>query len=210
MESMVIDLLIRGTVFLIEELGIFAIGATVVGWVAKNTISQYFEKELSKYETEIDKELSRFEAELDKEKLQFSQLHNERARITAELYEKFVVFEEDMRSLTDPVEHTGSPSKDEKLQTAAESGNEFINFYMKNKIYFPPRICDTIEELNKEMQSVHTEFTIMKPYRSAPGDPKDLDDWLEGWKNITEDEVPELKEDLEEHFRELLGVEMDN
>jgi len=210
MRDMVIDLLIRGAVFLIEELGIFAVGATVVGWVAKSTINQYFEKELSKYEAEIDKELSRFEAELDKEKLQFSQLHNERARITAELYERFVVFEEDMRSLTDPIEHTDSPSKDDKLQTAAESGNEFINFYMKNKIYFPPRICDTIEELHSEMKSVHTEFSILEPYRSSPGDPQNPKDWLEAWENITEDEVPELKEDLEEHFRELLGVKQDD
>jgi uncharacterized membrane-anchored protein YhcB (DUF1043 family) len=206
---MVVDSIINGVVFLIEELGIFAVGATVIGWVAKDVINQYFEKELNKYQAEIDKELSRFQAELDKEKLQFSQLHNERARITAELYEKFILFEEDMRSLTDPMERGEEPPKDEKLQTAAESGNEFINFYMKNKIYFPPEICDTIEDLHEEMKSVYNQFGIYKPYESRPGDPQDPGEWLEMWKRVTEDDVPELKEELENHFRELLGVDME-
>jgi hypothetical protein len=29
------------------------------------------------------------------------------------------------------------------------------------------------------------------------------------WKRVTEDDVPELKEELENHFRELLGVDME-
>lgn len=206
---MVIDSIISGGVFLVEELGIFAVGATVIGWVAKDSIIQYFEKELNKYEAEIDKELKRLQAELDKEKHQYSQLHDDRARITAELYEKFVVFEEDMRSLTDPVEYPNEPQKEDKLQTAAESGNEFLNFYMKNKIYFPPEICDTIEDLHDEMQSVYNKFGIYKPYKSGPGDPQDTGEWMDAWKRVTEDEVPELKEELEDHFRGLLGVNMD-
>jgi hypothetical protein len=206
---MAVNSIISGIAFLIEELGIFAVGATVIGWVAKDIINQYFEKELSKYESEIDKELNRYQAELDKEKHRFSQLHDERARITAELYEKFIIFEEDMRSLTDPIEYEHSPSKDEKLETAAESGNEFINFYMKNKIYFPPEICDTIENIHEEMQSIHSKFGIYKPYKSLPDDPKDTDKWLESWKRMTEEDIPELKKELEEHFRELLGVNME-
>jgi uncharacterized membrane-anchored protein YhcB (DUF1043 family) len=207
---MVVDSIIGAAVFLIQELGIFAVGATVIGWVARDVISQYFEKELNKYQAEIDKELSRYQAELDKEKLQFSQLHNKRAKITAELYEKFVIFEEDMRSLTDPIEHEDSPPKDEKRRKAAESGNEFRNFYMKNKIYFPSEMCETIEDVDEEMHSIYTEFGILKPYQSRPGDPQDPNQWLDSWKRLTEEDIPELKEELENHFRELLGVETEN
>lgn len=193
----------------LRDLGVFAVGATVAGWVAKETIINYFDKELSKYQKDIDKELNRFQAELEKDKMQFSQLHNERARITAELYEKFVVFEEDMRSLTDPMEREDDPPKDEKLQTAAESGNEFRNYYMKNKIYFPPEICETIESLDEELYSVYTKFGIYKPYQSRIGDPQDPEEWLNAWKRVTEDKLPELKAELEDHFRELLGVDME-
>lgn len=206
---MVINSIIDATVFLVEELGVFAIGTTVIGWVAKDTINKYFEKELSKYQEEIDKELKRHQAELDKEKHQFSQLHNERAKITAELYSKFVEFEEDMRSLTSPMEYPDDPSKDEQLKTAAESGNEFINFYMKNKIYFPSEICETIEELNEEMQSIYNKFGIYRPFEARPGDPHDTGEWHDAWKSVTDDEIPELKEELEDHFRDLLGVDQD-
>ncbi|MYL15731.1 hypothetical protein GLW36_03595 [Halorubrum terrestre] len=195
--------------FVIEEVGIFAVGATVVGWVARDLISQHFDKELNKYQSEIDRELKRYQTELEKDKLRFSELHTQRAEITAELYERFVEFEEDMRSLTDPVERSDEPSKDEKLKTAQESGNQFVNFYMKNKIYFPPHICETVEELNKEMKDVYSKFRIYRPYDSSPGDPHDIDQWHESWKKVTEDEVPELKSELEDHFRGLLGVEFE-
>lgn len=195
---MVLNIIINAAIFLIEELGIFAVGATVVGWVVRDVISQYFDKELNKYQSE-----------LEKEKVRFSQLHNERAKITAELYERFVKFEDDMRSLTTPLEQQSSPSKDEKLETAAKSGNKFLSFYMKNKIYFPPDICETIEELNDELRGVYNEFQIYEPYNHTPTSPQDTGQWHDSWKRVTEEEVPELKSELEQHFRELLGVEID-
>ncbi|MDT3434718.1 hypothetical protein [Haloarcula sp. 1CSR25-25] len=202
-------MIIQTLVPVLRDLGIFAVGATVAGWVAKEAITNYFDKELTKYEKEVDKELNRFQAELEKDKLQFSQLHNERAKITAELYKKFVLFEEDMRSLVNPVEVGDEPSKDEKFQPAAESGNEFRNYYMKNKIYFPADICQTIESLDQEMESIYRKFGIFTPYQSRPGDPQEPGEWLEVWERVTEDEVPELKEELEDHFRELLGVDVE-
>lgn len=194
----------------VQELGVFAIGATVVGWVAKNAISQYFDKELSKYQSEIDKEIQRYQTELEKDKLQFSELHTERAQITAELYERFIIFEEDMRKATDIVGRENDPSRDELIEEAAESGNEFINFYMKNKIYFPPEVCETVEELQEEMSDIFNEFRIFKPYESSRHRPQNLDRWTEIWERVTEEEVPELKYDLENQFRNLLGVDIDD
>lgn len=120
----------------LRDLGIFAAGAIVIGWVARYAIKQYFDKELNRYQTE-----------LEKEKVRFGELHTERAQITAELYERFVEFEEDMRALTDPVGLDNNTSREELLEDAAESGNDFLNFYVENKIYFPPEICETVESL---------------------------------------------------------------
>lgn len=206
---MVVNTVANLLTFVIDEIGIFAVGATVVGWVARDLISQHFDKELSKYQSEIDRELKRYQTELEKDKLQFSELHTQRAEITAELYERFVEFEEDMRSLTDLMERSDEPPKDEKLKTAAESGNQFINFYMRNKIYFPPQICETVEELNEEMRDIFVTFRIYRPYDGSPSGPKNVDRWHESWKRVTEDEVPELKSELEDHFRDLLGVEFE-
>lgn len=181
---------------ILRELGIFAIGAIVVGWVTRYAIKQYFDKELNRYQTE-----------LEKEKVVFSELHNERAQITAELYRRFVEFEEDMRSLTTPVEWSNEPSKEEKIVKAGESGQEFLNYYIKNKIYFPPEICETVEDIQGEMRGVFHEFSILRPFEGKAGQPPDVDRWLENWKTVTENEVPELKSELEDHFRGLLGVD---
>ncbi|GGK81923.1 hypothetical protein [Haloarcula sebkhae] len=204
---MIVDSIISGAVFLIEELGIFAVGATVIGWVAKDMIGQYFEKELNKYQAEIDKELSKYQAELDKEKLRYSQLHTDRAQVTAELYEKLVQFELDMIELTDPVELGDRPPKRELLMSAKESGNEFLRYYRRNQIYFPEDVCKTVDEVYEEMKSIFHEFMIYKPHESEPGDPQDPEHWLELWERVSDDEVPELKKELEDHFRELLGVD---
>lgn len=228
---MVVDAIISAVDSILGELGFFAIGATVVGWVARGAIGNYFDKELSEYQAEINKELTEYQSEMDKEmeqyrtelekeldkyrtelekeKLRFSELHNERAKVTAELYERFVAFEEDMRTLTDLMDRQGDPSKDEQMENAAESGNDFVNYYMKKKIYFPPHVCETIEELQGELKDVFVEFQVYKPHIDSPGDSVDADRWLDNWKTVTEDEVPEIKEDLEGHFRELLGVEIE-
>lgn len=196
--------------FLIQELGIFAIGATVVGWVARDLISQYFDKELSKYQSEIDKELNRYQTELEKDKLQFSELHTQRAEITAEMYERFVEFEEDMRRLTDPLSRADEPLIDEKrLEAAAKSEKEFINFYMRKRIYFPPHICDTIEEIHRQMDHAFTNVKIHDTYNSQENESTQVGSLHESWKRVTRDEVPELKSDLEDHFRGLLGVEFE-
>lgn len=205
---MVVSTLVNGAVFLIEELGIFAVGATVVGWVTRKFISQYFDKELSKYQAEIDKELSRYQTELEKEKLQFSELHNERAKITAELYEKFVLFEEDLRSLTHPMEQAGDPPESDVYEDATKSGNEFLNFYMKNKIYFPEEICETIEDIIDESMEIHNKKGLrMKKFAQFETDRESFEKEIEFWNRVAEDDIPELKRELESHFRGLLGVD---
>lgn len=206
---MVLDAVVSGGTFLIKELGVFAIGATVVGWVARDAITQHFDKELAKYQTEVDKELKRYQTELDKERTKFSELHNDRAKITAELYERFVELEEAMRKMTHPMEMGSDPPKKELREEAAEAGNEFINFYMRNKIYFPPEVCETVEELHTETKGVFDDWIVYSPDGEQPGKKSDPQKWFDLWDKVTEDEVPELKAELENHFRELLGVEIE-
>ena len=207
---MVVDKILNMVVPLIGELGVFAIATTVVGWVARDAISQYFDKELAQYQTEVEKELSEYQKELDKERTKFSELHTKRAKVAAELYERFVVFEESMRKLTHPMEHDSGPSKEELSQEAADKGNEFMNYYMKNKIYFPPEVCETVEELQEETHDIFTEWSVYDPAGKQRGEQPDPQRWLDLWQKVTEDEVPDLKSELEGHFRDLLGVDIDS
>jgi hypothetical protein len=137
-------------------------------------------------------------------------LHTKRAEITAELYKKFVEFEEDMRTPTDPMERPDDPPQEEKIQQAAESGNQFVNYYMENKIYFPPGICDTIEQLNQELQDVFVNSKINTGTNHRKVSSDRVEGRLELWKRTTEEDIPELKTELETHFRELLGVKIED
>jgi hypothetical protein len=183
----------------VQQLGAFSIAAGVFAYVGRYTINQYFEKSLNKCQME-----------LDKERLRFSDLHTKRAEVTAELYKKFVEFEEDMRRLTDPMERPDDPPREEKIQQAAESGNQSINYYMKNKIYFLPGICETIEQLNQEYQDIfaNSKSNTGSNHRKVSSDR--VEGRLELWKRTIEEDIPKLKTELEAHFRELLGVEVED
>jgi lipopolysaccharide biosynthesis regulator YciM len=206
---MVSEAVIDGIVSIITDVGSFAVGAGVFGWIAKNAINNYFDKRLTEHQTELDKEVSEFRNELEKETLQFSQLHEKRAEFTGELYQRFVEFEDALRDLTHLLEQPSDDTKEEELDAAAKAGNNFLNYYMKRKIYFPKEICNTIEEAVEESMEIVNEQRIQAAKSEVHLGPEDFEKEVEHWERVTEEDIPDLKEDLEEHFRELLGVEID-
>ncbi|HET7323959.1 MAG TPA: hypothetical protein VFJ06_06485 [Halococcus sp.] len=187
---MVIDLL--------RELGLFTIGAGFVALIARYAIQQYFEKELRS-----------FQSQLDREGIVFSDLHTSRAEVIIEFYSRLTEFDEDMKSLVDPVLSRGELSREEKIKQAGESGEKLRRYYRKHKIYFPPEICETMDGLLSQYRDTFHEFSIKQIHDSEASlydEGKRTTKWLEDWKSLTENEVPEMRVELEDHFRELLGV----
>ena len=143
-----------------------------------------------------------------KEKIKFSKLHEERAKVIKELYEKLVIFEESMKSLTSPMKFYGDMKEKEKLKMSREKGHEFEVYYRKNKIYFDKKICDILEEILKEMKYSQITFSVYPDEIDATkiNEPKEKwDERVSAWKRIV-DKVPQLKEKLEEEFRIILVV----
>ncbi|MCU4801708.1 hypothetical protein OB920_15115 [Halobacteria archaeon HArc-gm2] len=191
----------------LQNLGFFALGTAATGWIVRYGIERFSEVAERGIEQFFDKEIARYESELKNEQVVFSRLHEERATIIIELYERFILFEQDMRALTR--EWSGDPPTDELFQKATTSGNDFAKYYMENKIYFPPDTCDAVENLQDEMKDVFVDYRDGKTYAHRAERPADVENWLANWREVTEDEVPELKRELENHFRELLGVDLD-
>lgn len=191
----------------VENLVVVAMGTAGAGLVVRYGLEQFSEVVERGIDQFFGNEMARQEAELENERVVFSRLHQERANLVVELYERFVRFERDMRALT--TESPGAPPSDELLQTAVASGNDFARYYTEHKIYFPPDTCDAIERLQAEMNDA---FVHVRTGRSREGRPErsgDVETWLTNWSDVTEDEVPELRAALENHFRELLGVDLD-
>ena len=99
---------------------------------------------------------------------------------------------------------------EENIEAAAESGEEFRRYYKKKKIYFPPHIVKTTEDLLSKYSGMFNDFAILRVHeqQSSPFNPDErLDKWMENWNSLTKKEIPELREELEDHFRDLLGVD---
>lgn len=155
----------------------------------------------------IDKEIARHEAQLEDRRGVSPRLHEERAGVIIELYRRFVRFERDMRALTNG--RSSDSSTDDLLRQATASGNEFGTYYMENKIYFPPDTCEAVERVQDAMNDVFDDFHAGTTHGDRPEQPADVESSLASWRDVSEDEVPELKRELETHFRELLGVDLE-
>ncbi|WP_123537036.1 hypothetical protein [Halosimplex salinum] len=213
----------------LQDLGLFATGTAAAGLLARYGIqrfsrlaergierssdvvergiersSEVVERGIEQY---FDRETARHEAEVEAHGVVSSRLHEERASIVVELYRRFVQYERDMRALkTGP---SSDAATDQLLQTATESGNDFATYYARNKIYFPPDTCETVERVQGAMTDVLDGFRAGTSHGDRAEQRTDVESGLADWREVTGDEVPELTAELETHFRELLGVDLD-
>ncbi|RBI59494.1 hypothetical protein DMJ13_23110 [halophilic archaeon] len=187
---------------LLRDLGIFAIGATLLAYVARLTIKQYFDKQLQSYQTELDKET-----------VKFTDLHQKRVEVIGEFYVKLAEFDQDMRALINPMLLRSGSSREELIDATAESGEELRRFYLKNKIYFSSDVCETMDELLNEYKDMFHDFSVRRIHdpEEALTEPKErVEQWKENWNLLTQDDIPDLKTELETEFRDLLGVSVED
>lgn len=212
-----------------QNLGIFAGGTATVGLIARYGIGRFSriaERGIDRYsdvaEQSIERfaeaaeqsakhfvegEIARHDAELRDRRVVSSRVHEERAKIVVELYQRFVRFERDMRALTSG--GSGDASAGDLRRTATQSGNDFADYYAEHRIYFPPDACEAVERLQQEMNQVFVDMRAATSHDDRTEQGADVDRWRSTWQDASEDQVPELKAELEDHCRELLGVDAD-
>lgn len=185
---------------LVRDLGVISIVAMLVGYLGKQTIQQAFDKRLQAYQTE-----------LDKESIRFSGLHEKRGEVISTFYTKMTVFDEDMKGVVDPMILRGD-SRQEMIDDARASGEDFRLYYQKHKLYFPPDVCATMESLLSKYREMFHDFSVRKIHDpSAPNSSSDdIEQWQKNWKSLTENEIPEMQSELEDQFRDILGVEYES
>lgn len=191
----------------VQNVGILAAGTGAAGLLVRFGMDRFAAIVEGSIDQFFDEKRARREAELKNDHVVFQRLHEARANVIVELYTRVVTFERDVRAVT-----TGGPSerpREELLQQATASGNALARYYMENRIYFPPETCDAVERLQDAMQTVFADFSAGTPHDGRPEQPADVENWLANWRNVTDEEVPELKRELETHFRALLGVDLD-
>lgn len=175
----------------------------ILGFIAKSIIEQLLSREISSYKANLDMEKEKFVSEIQKSAFEnqyrFQKLFTTQAETIAELYEKLVQATEDAESLTSIVQFSHEPSLAEKAKKAFKSSNELHLFFEKKRIYFTADLCDKISEFSLELRKNINLFALN--IQSGTGNPG----WQEVWDKMSE-EIPQLKKDLENYFREILGM----
>lgn len=213
----------------LQNLGLFATGTAAAGLVVRYGIQRFSrlveggiersaevaERGIDRFsevaergiEQFVDAKIARHEAELEDRRAVASGLHQERASVILELYRRFVRFERDVRALE--TGRSSDPSTDELLQQATESGNDFATYYAEHKIYLPPATCDVVERVQDATNDVFDDFRTTTSHGGRPEQPTPIEHGLANRRDVTRDEIPDLTSELENHFRELLGVDLD-
>ena len=155
----------------------------------------------------LSKDIEIFRQQLIENQKRFGTLHEKRANIIEDLYSKLIDFLGAAESFSHIAEWKGEPSKEEKATILGGKAEEFLAYYLKNKIYFNKDICDKVDSLFAEVHKKTLTYRIQLAYKKdGVGDSKYLtDSWMDAWK-FMQDKAPILLEAIQSEFRSILGV----
>lgn len=211
---------------ILKMLGLYSVGAafiiSVIGYLAKQIISQFLNKDLEKFknqlQSETDKAKLKFEKEIESYRSYLNliyskqlQLHSKKSEVIEGLYHKLIDLHNIMlemtvsfRNITGKDEQIVQQEELERVNSAAEKGNNFFKFYLTNKIYFDKETCKLIEELQKQFRETHSDYSFRYTFGLPPSEM--TYDMAKKSSDRVRDEIPKLMEKLEDDFRLTLGV----
>ncbi|MFC0428924.1 hypothetical protein [Chryseobacterium scophthalmum] len=181
-----------------------------------------FNKQLEDYKNNLDEKLSHkiepLKAELSKNnithQIQFSYLHQERSKVVLDLYRKLVELQSAMVNWTSfmhPIIQDAEREAKERVERANVAFNDFRNFYLLNKLFFPKSFCDTFDIILDEYWNKLWDYGfkegMIKENRSITDDfyRHLIKDMSEISKELKE-KIPEKITEIEDKFREMLNV----
>lgn len=173
--------------------------------------------ELEIYRSQLEQQNKSFQHSLDTKlnefNIRFSSLHQERAEVIRQLYYKLVELQSSMFNLTRRahlVINNAHKEEDERLERMNKALQDFNNYYLPNKIYFNSEITNKLNNLSKEYWDKGWDYSFISKQFKEGSIPRDLfDEYFEKSKsisNIVEKDFVKLIEELENDFRQILGV----
>ncbi len=137
----------------------------------------------------------------------FSRLHEKRAEIIGSLYGKIVDFHKDVSYFVRLFQSVDETEKKKKLKFLRNTFDSFVDFFENHAIYFDRDSCEKIVSLKEKLDSACSALAFLVEER------EDIEsnyshiyaEWDKAM-SIMEQEIPVIKNTLEESFCELLGV----
>ena len=167
---------------LLKYIGIYSAASVVIagmiGYLAQKIIEQILKKDLEKFKGELqsenqkaklqfDKEMENYKAGLNLISSRQSKLYTKRSEVIEKLYHNLVDFNNAMldmtalmRNVTGKDNETIQKEEYERIGNTGKLGNDFFEFYQKNKIYFKVETCKLIEEIQEGFKQSHSDYSF--------------------------------------------------
>ncbi|MFH1656194.1 MAG: hypothetical protein ABH956_00265 [Candidatus Nealsonbacteria bacterium] len=133
-------------------------------------------------------------------KFKFETIYEKRVEVLSELYKKIDKTERLFQSLMAPFQEALDLSQEEKAKNAAQSANDFLDYFNENKIYLNDNLERKINFINKELRDAWIIFKYANWEKN-----KDIKEWKKAWDKVKND-IPVINEEIKKEFRKILGI----
>lgn len=230
-----IELIIKVALFLITSYFIFyrswlkSLGNEVAKLSTREQLTELEEKvkkdfneKLEVYKSKLNEELALkiepIKSDLAKNnithQIQFGVLHQERAKITIELYKKLQEVHSAMviwTAFMHPVIENAEKEALERTDRVNKAMDCFRNFYIVNKIYFSPSFCKVIDSVFQQYWDKAWDYNYKQQRIQSGQLPKEFyKEYSEEMSKISKEireQLPKEIEKIEAMLRKILNVE---
>lgn len=102
-----------------------------------------------------------------------------------------------------PLQMAGEEIKEVKAKKAAEAANSLVDYFGEHRIYFNRSTLLKMDAILKKLREIWNDWMYKEELRR--GDPDYTKMWGESWRKIDE-ELPALKQELEDEFKMVIGI----
>jgi hypothetical protein len=185
-------------------------------WLVKAIISNRLTLDAETFKTRLkadaDVEIERLRSGLQKtaveHQVRFAKLHERRAEVIAELYNRLVEAQQEGERFVFVGSYAEQPEQKEAYNATAQKLRDLYFFVEKHRIYLPERVCTL---LNNFMDPVRKTVIGVGVYSSFEYPTQQTSEaknrLLLAASEAFEQKIPTARRAVEEEFRTLLGVE---
>jgi hypothetical protein len=186
---------------------IIAIGSTVGGGAVLLSAAAWLIK--TALTSKLTRDTEEFKAQLQKiaveHQVRFSKLHEKRAEVIADLYERLVKDQWAARLFVLNSEYS-DPNQEKLFRTMQQELGDLNLFFDTHRIYLPDSVCTSLDEFLYEVQEKVLTAGLFGPIQ--PTDEAASRQKRETFKKAYEDfrtGIPAARAALEKEFRTILG-----
>jgi len=185
-------------------------------------VKKEFNENLESYKSKLSEELSLkiepIKSELSKNnithQIQFGYLHQERGKVTLELYKKIQELHSAMVNWTatlQPIIEDAEKEATERTNRVNRAMDDFRNYYIVNKLFFSAKFCEFIDSIFQVYWDKGWEFGYKQArVQSGQITQEYFNEYSQEMSKISKEireELPKKITELEVKFRKILNVE---